>query len=132
MSYREKSTGLSPLPLLLSSVCAIVLCSVQTAGLLIVGLLHLLVICHTRQPDRALWPRGRLLHTIVPASVCLVMFASSNHICTMLIFDQPHRPTQPGHPCGVGKMSTVVVAPTTRKETVLVVVSVILLRLATT
>jgi len=34
------------------------------------------------------------------------MFVRSNHMRTFLVFNQPPRPTQPGHPAGVGKSST--------------------------
>jgi len=30
----------------------------------------------------------------------------SNRVRTLSVFNQPPRPTQPGHPFGVGKMST--------------------------
>jgi len=35
-----------------------------------------------------------------------VTFMSSNRIRTLSVFNQLPRPTQPGHPSGVGKMST--------------------------
>jgi len=35
-----------------------------------------------------------------------VTFTSSNRVRTLSVFNQPPRPTQPGHPAGVGKMST--------------------------
>jgi len=35
-----------------------------------------------------------------------VTFTSSNSVRTVSVFNQPSRPTQPGHPSGVGKMST--------------------------
>jgi len=35
-----------------------------------------------------------------------VTFTSSNRVRTLLVFNQPSRPTQPGHPTGVGEMST--------------------------
>jgi len=35
-----------------------------------------------------------------------VTFTSSNRVRTLSVFNQPPRPTQPGHPSGVGKMST--------------------------
>jgi len=33
-------------------------------------------------------------------------FASSNRVRTLSVFNQPPRPTQPGHPSGVGKTNT--------------------------
>jgi len=33
-------------------------------------------------------------------------FTSSNRVRTLSVFNQPPRPTQPGHPSEVGKMST--------------------------
>jgi len=35
-----------------------------------------------------------------------VTFTSSNRVLTLSVFNQPPRPTQPGHPSGIGKMST--------------------------
>jgi len=35
-----------------------------------------------------------------------VTFTRSNRVRTLSVFNQPPRPTQPGHPSGVGKMST--------------------------
>jgi len=35
-----------------------------------------------------------------------VTFTSSNHVHILSVFNQPPRPTQPGHPYGVDKMST--------------------------
>jgi len=40
-----------------------------------------------------------------------VTFTSSNRICSLSVFNQPPRPTQPGHPSRVGKMSTGVKKP---------------------
>jgi len=35
-----------------------------------------------------------------------ITFTNSNRVRTLSVFNQPPRPTQPGHPSGVGKMST--------------------------
>jgi len=35
-----------------------------------------------------------------------VTFTSLNRVRTLLVFNPPPRPTQPGHPSGVGRMST--------------------------
>jgi len=63
--------------------------------------------------DRAVWCGGSALVTINvvilhPARLVLgwVTFTSSNRVRTLSVFNQPPRPTQPGHPSGVGKMST--------------------------
>jgi len=51
-----------------------------------------------------------LINVVILCRVRLVLgwvtFTSSNRVRTLSIINQPPRPTQPGHPYGVGKMST--------------------------
>jgi len=61
----------------------------------------------------AVWRSGSALVTInvvILHRTWLVLgwvtFTSSNRVRTLSVFNQPPRPTQPGHPSGVGKMST--------------------------
>jgi len=60
----------------------------------------------------AVWCSGGALVTInvvILHQARLVLgwatFTSSNRVSTLSVFNQPPRPTQPGHPSGVGKMS---------------------------
>jgi len=59
------------------------------------------------------WCSGNVLVSINVVILCRarlvlgwVTFMSSNHVHTLSVFNQPPKPTQPGHSPGVGKMST--------------------------
>jgi len=59
----------------------------------------------------AVWCSGSTLVTIKVvilhrAWLVLEWVTSLNRVRTLSVFNQPPRPTQPGHPSGVGKMST--------------------------